>query len=484
MPRTSLLVRLTLALAAAALIGFSIVACSPGGGTTLTVQAAVGVLEIGPSTIFRVTVHSAASIAGASHFNLLGGVEATVRTPFGTQVENYVVNSSTITLAIYNAAGTQLATGTLDAANYRGVAFDGGVQVSDGERVHDVPVNPSVQTLAVAPLVASPNGLNVLASGIIPNTQSTGTRTNLVIPLSCGGAAGTFSPGPNDGFFIINDVAIEFNYAFDHPAEFNDILNIKLAQSGRQFSNMQLYFRLPGAGRNVVNAQTGQVVPAGNLPALYAGVTVLVNSTNPFGTATATINVTITPFGPSMLVSVTTVSVSGDCVLGANSFYVQEPNVAPDPDAIEPIGDTFDHATQSQELILLILGDEVDSREQTLTACNQWSVANSGGYGTTIDTWNISQIPVGAIFDIKYDAYSVPDKFVVEYPIGTLAHDTGWRGSATYAGNPLYPGGIAGPGSGQQDGIFTRGAASSFKVTIYGPDSGTLWQYSIRCRVP
>jgi hypothetical protein len=477
------LARLALAAVALLTLGVGIIGCSPGGGTSLTVQAAVGVLEIGPSTIFRVTVTSAATIPGATHFNLIGGQEATVRAPFGTQVENYVLNSATITLAIYNAAGTQLASGTLDAADYRGAAFNGGVRVSDGVLQHEVPVGRVVAvapTQGVAPQVG---GLNVLASGIIPSTQSVGTRTNLVVPLSCGGTAGSFAPGPNDGFFIINDVAIEFNYAFDNPAEFNDILNIKLVQSGRQFSNMQLYFRLPGAGRSVVNAQTGQVVAPGNVPAIFAGVAVLVNSSNPFGTATATINITITPFGPSMLVNVTTLSVSGDCVLGANSFYVQEPNVAPDPDGIEPIGETFDHATQSQELILLILGDEVDTRDQTLTVCNQWTAANSGGYGTTVDTWNITQIPAGALFDIKYDAYSVPDKFVVEYPIGTLAHDTGWRGSASYAG-PLYPGGIVGPGAGEALGIFTRGGQASFKVTVYGPDAGTLWQYSIRCRLP
>lgn len=59
-----------------------------------------------------------------------------------------------------------------------------------------------------------------------------------------------------------------------------------------------------------------------------------------------------------------------------------------------------------------------------------------------------------------------------------------YRGSATYNNNPLYPGGIAGPGGGEALRIFNRGAVGSFKVTVNGPESGTAWVYSVRCRLP
>lgn len=124
----------------------------------------------------------------------------------------------------------------------------------------------------------------------------------------------------------------------------------------------------------------------------------------------------------------------------------------------------------------------VDERTKELTICDVWSAAQSGGAGTTIDTWDISVIPLGASFDIRYDARSIPDKFVVQYPGTTVVLDTGWRGSSSYQGDPNYPGGIAGPGQGEVSNIFTRGSQTTFRVTVTGPDPSTIWDYRIRCR--
>ena len=123
-----------------------------------------------------------------------------------------------------------------------------------------------------------------------------------------------------------------------------------------------------------------------------------------------------------------------------------------------------------------------DERTRELTICDVWSAAQSGGAGTTIDTWDISVIPLGASFDIRYDARSIPDKFVVQYPGTTVALDTGWRGNSSYQGDPNYPGGIAGPGQGEVSNIFTRGSQTTFLVTVTGPDPDTIWDYQIRCR--
>ena len=111
---------------------------------------------------------------------------------------------------------------------------------------------------------------------------------------------------------------------------------------------------------------------------------------------------------------------------------------------------------------------------------DEWIAADSGGYGITIDTWDISDLPKGCKFDLWFDTYDVPDKYIIEYPDGTVVLDTGWRGSASYDGDPLYPGGVVGDPTGEEDSIFTKGSQSYFKVTIIGPDPTTAWDYKIR----
>ncbi|HRU78595.1 MAG TPA: hypothetical protein P5214_09410 [Rectinema sp.] len=132
----------------------------------------------------------------------------------------------------------------------------------------------------------------------------------------------------------------------------------------------------------------------------------------------------------------------------------------------------------------VIIGQINPGNDYDLTVLDTWSAANSGGYGITVDTWDISQLPAGCVFDMQFDAYSIPDKFIVEYPDGHTAKDTGWRGDSWYEGDPLYPGGIAGTGAGQIDSMFTKGSQQHFKITVIGPDAGTAWEYSIRARMP
>ena len=125
---------------------------------------------------------------------------------------------------------------------------------------------------------------------------------------------------------------------------------------------------------------------------------------------------------------------------------------------------------------------ESDDRTFDMNICDVWQVAQSGGVGVTVDNWDISEIPPGATFDIRFEAFSIPDKFVIEYPSGTVQHDTGWRGSSSYNNNPRYPGGIAGPGSGQENDLFTKGSYDMFRVVVTGVDNGTAWNYQVRCR--
>ena len=62
------------------------------------------------------------------------------------------------------------------------------------------------------------------------------------------------------------------------------------------------------------------------------------------------------------------------------------------------------------------------SQERTfaLLSCgdDRWSNAYDTGEGVTVDTWDVSAIPIGAVFDVTYQAYKIPDKFLVDYPPG------------------------------------------------------------------
>jgi len=138
-------------------------------------------------------------------------------------------------------------------------------------------------------------------------------------------------------------------------------------------------------------------------------------------------------------------------------------------------------STLADASVVVIIGAAQD-REEELNICEVWKAAQSGGYGATVDNWDISAIPSGATFDIRFNAYQIPDKFMVEYPAGNIVLNTGWRGDSEYAGDPLYPGGIAGPGQGEVLDIFTKAGINSFKVTVIGPHPLTAWDYEIRCR--
>ncbi len=131
---------------------------------------------------------------------------------------------------------------------------------------------------------------------------------------------------------------------------------------------------------------------------------------------------------------------------------------------------------------MVVIG-EVPEREYDLTICNSWKAAGSGGSSGTIDTWDISDIPKGAVFDLRFDAYSIPDMFLADYPDGMQVVNTGWRGESSYEGNPRYPGGIAGPGSGSVNGLFTKGKNDTFTVRVIGGEPGTAWDYQVSCRI-
>jgi len=118
------------------------------------------------------------------------------------------------------------------------------------------------------------------------------------------------------------------------------------------------------------------------------------------------------------------------------------------------------------------------------TVLDSWIAANSGGYGYTKDTWDISTLPTGCVFDLQFDTVGMPDRYIIQYPDGVTVLDTGWRGDSYYDGNPNYPGGVVGGPTGEEDAIFAKGTQQYFTIVIMGGEPGTVWYYSMKARMP
>lgn len=133
---------------------------------------------------------------------------------------------------------------------------------------------------------------------------------------------------------------------------------------------------------------------------------------------------------------------------------------------------------------VISIGGAVPEREAELATCGDWVSKKEGAYGVTVDRWDISSVPAGAVFDLKFDTIGIPDRLVVEYPNERISADTGWRGDSKHDGGPLYPGGVVGGTTGEVRGMFAKGTDDSFTVTVFGPDTRTRWNYEVRCRIP
>ncbi len=94
-----------------------------------------------------------------------------------------------------------------------------------------------------------------------------------------------------------------------------------------------------------------------------------------------------------------------------------------------------------------------------LGQCNE--IRNSGGEGTTVTSHAIGA--TRGVLRFWYDAYSVPDKFTIQYE-----------------GRTIYTTGSQVSGSASVDIPFGPGSSTSVTVTVNGP-SGTAWDYTLSC---
>lgn len=133
--------------------------------------------------------------------------------------------------------------------------------------------------------------------------------------------------------------------------------------------------------------------------------------------------------------------------------------------------------------VYIVIGQR-QTKNYDLDVCDIWKAADTGGQGVTFGKWDVSKIPPGALFDIRYEAFQLPDKFTAEYPPGNEVVNTGWRGDEEFNNDPGYPGGISGPGNGELLGFAARKFGElNLDTIVYGIEPTTEWEYEIRCRI-
>lgn len=149
----------------------------------------------------------------------------------------------------------------------------------------------------------------------------------------------------------------------------------------------------------------------------------------------------------------------------------------------EPESPSGEPGAQLAELNYVVQIGEVLEVEDLVLQCNGTeSQRLRGERGVHLHTWDISDAPAGATIDIWFDTVGQPDKYIMEYPEGTVVLDTGWRGNPGYDGEPAYPGGIQGGTVGTFEDVFTKESGQDELVmTIIGPEAGTVWHYTLTC---
>ena len=90
------------------------------------------------------------------------------------------------------------------------------------------------------------------------------------------------------------------------------------------------------------------------------------------------------------------------------------------------------------------------------------------------------------VVNFEFNAFTIPDRFVIEYPVGNIIYDSGFRG------NPLYNQDLADngfppvTGSGIGSGFFNKPLASpsEAKLIVFAPLTNTKWRFLMECPTP
>lgn len=120
--------------------------------------------------------------------------------------------------------------------------------------------------------------------------------------------------------------------------------------------------------------------------------------------------------------------------------------------------------------------------------CDGGTQYSGGEAFPTTTVVNLGEETGTVVFD--FNAYNVPDKFIVEYN-GTEVINTGYRGGVSYqsqldtllANRGLPSETITSPGSGTVSFTKTSSSPTTATVKVFGPFPGTGWDFTLYCPV-
>lgn len=136
------------------------------------------------------------------------------------------------------------------------------------------------------------------------------------IPLQLPGD-GAFPPG----YILINDIAVEFYYAFDESGHFDHLLDEKFEEVDYIFDDLHLYISLPDL-ETLIDAKTGEELSEEEKSEVLSGILLLYDHDHQEGTplARANVSVEVSDVDPSTIYQVWVHSVHG--VEDAQSFTI------------------------------------------------------------------------------------------------------------------------------------------------------------------
>lgn len=129
----------------------------------------------------------------------------------------------------------------------------------------------------------------------------------------------------------------------------------------------------------------------------------------------------------------------------------------------------------------------LQNRSLQMKAPSKDYTTHDSGALTTVDTWDIQFYPEDTKISFKAKAFGVPDRFVVEYPVGTIVYDGDWLGEKDYVvNNPdIFIGDWSGLTEISLADIVTKvDGSDTIKITVHSPMVNSNWEYSLHAVLP
>lgn len=225
-------------------------------------------------------------------------------------------------------------------------------------------------------------------------------------------APGLGAPGSDDQFVLLGEASTSFDVSYPTPGLYTITASIydelDTSASPEELASALIQVRIIGTVLDIdppglSDADAGQEYPftftARDISSSISSV--LFSWT--FGDGT-------TRTSPSSIPVV-----SGQAAQVANHTYTSEGAYGVGAE----VRDASTNEILASRSVTVTVGPSTE-RNVTLDICDTWSASQAGGEGVTIDDWDITQIPQGAVFDMRFEAFSVPDKFLLDYPVGNL----------------------------------------------------------------